>query len=191
MSASEYLPLYQSFTNRTHIRKGHWFDHSEISQIIEKNICCGVILSGLIQLKSIPRTEYIVLPYNTRASTLWTPFRGWILSCQKGVAFHAPSEAWLKEGVSIWNPLETLSRLSLLRSWQTADFHNAAQIICNNITCLRDTTLNGGQTDHCWKWVETFSVSFAAWGVLETPYPVLSGTLPLPQVAMVKNVHRA
>lgn len=84
-----------------------------------------------------------------------------------------------------------LSRRSLLRSWQTADFHNAAQIICNNITYLRDTALNSGQTDHCWKWVETFGVSFVAWGVLETPYPVLSGTLPLPQVAMVKNVHRA
>ena len=38
---------------------------------------------GLIQLKSIPRTEYIVLPYNIRMPALWTPFRGWILSCQK------------------------------------------------------------------------------------------------------------
>ena len=83
MSASEYLPLCQSFTNRTHIRNGRRFDQSEISQIIEKNICCSVILSGLIQLKSIPRTEYIVLPYNTRASTLWTPFDGGILGCQK------------------------------------------------------------------------------------------------------------
>ena len=61
----------------------HWFDHSEISQIVEKNVCCGVILSGLIQLKSIPRTEYIVLPYNTRAPTLWTPFDGGNLGCQK------------------------------------------------------------------------------------------------------------
>lgn len=75
--------LYQSFTNRTHIRNGRRFDQSEISQIIEKNICCGVILSGLIQLKSIPRTEYIVLPYNTRASTLWILFDDGILSCQK------------------------------------------------------------------------------------------------------------
>lgn len=46
MSASEYLPLYQSFTNRTYIRNGRRFDQSEISQIVEKNICCGVILSG-------------------------------------------------------------------------------------------------------------------------------------------------
>ena len=45
MSASEYLPLYQSFTNRTHIRNGRRFDQSNISQTIEKNICCGVILS--------------------------------------------------------------------------------------------------------------------------------------------------
>lgn len=43
----------------------------------------AVVLSGLIQLKSIPWTEYIVLPYNIRMPALWTPFRGWILSCQK------------------------------------------------------------------------------------------------------------
>ena len=87
----------------------------------------------LIPLKSIPRTEYIVLPYNTRASTLWTPFRGWILSCQKGVAFHDHPETWLKEAVSIWNPLEDLSRLSLLRSWQTADLHYTLHIKNNRI----------------------------------------------------------
>lgn len=51
MSASEYLPLYQSFTNRTHIRNGRRFDQSEISQIVEKNICCGVILSGFDTIK--------------------------------------------------------------------------------------------------------------------------------------------
>lgn len=83
MSASEYFPLYQSFTNRMHIRKGHWFDQSNISPIIEKNICCSVILSGLIPLKSIPQMECIALPYNTRASTLWTPFDGRILGCQR------------------------------------------------------------------------------------------------------------
>lgn len=27
--------------------------------------------------------EYIVLPYNTRAPTLWTPFDGGNLGCQK------------------------------------------------------------------------------------------------------------
>ena len=51
MSASEYLPLYQSFTNRTHIRNGRRFDQSEISQIVEKNICCGVILSDFDTIK--------------------------------------------------------------------------------------------------------------------------------------------
>ena len=51
MSASEYLPLCQSFTNRTHIRNGRRFDQSEISQIIEKNICCGVILSDFDTIK--------------------------------------------------------------------------------------------------------------------------------------------
>ena len=60
------VALYQSFTNRTHIRNGRRFAQSEISQIVEKNICCSVILSGLIQLKSTPQTEYIVLPYNIR-----------------------------------------------------------------------------------------------------------------------------
>lgn len=73
---------------------------------------------------------------------------------------------WIPEGGSIWNPLESELSRSLLRSWQTADFHNTAQIICNNITCLRDTTLNAVQFERCWKWVETFGVSFAAWGVL-------------------------
>ena len=68
-----------------------------------------------------------------------------------------------------------------------ADFHNTAQIICDNITYLRDTALNGGQTDHCWKWVEMFGVH----SLHEGYYPVLSGTLPLPQVTMVKNVRRA
>lgn len=86
MSASEYLPLYQSFTNRTHIRNGRRFAQSEISQIVEKNICCSVILSGLIQLKSTPQTEYIVLPYNIRMPALWILFDDGILSCQKGGA---------------------------------------------------------------------------------------------------------
>ena len=40
MSASEYLPLYQYVTNRTHIRNGRRFDQSEISQIIDANKCC-------------------------------------------------------------------------------------------------------------------------------------------------------
>ena len=181
MSASEYLPLYQSFTNRTHIRNGRRFDQSEISQITEKNICCSVILSGLIQLKKEFQSKYGALVLtDIRLPTWWTPFRGWNLSCQKGVAFHAPPETWLKEAVSIWNPLENLSKLSLLRSWQMADFHDTAQIICNNITCLRDTALNTVQFERCWKRVKTLDVSFAAWGGLQTPCPVLSGTLPLP-----------
>lgn len=46
----------------------------------------------LIPLKSIPRTEYIVLPYNTRASTLWILFDDGILSCPK-------------RGYSNWLPL--------------------------------------------------------------------------------------
>ena len=42
-----------------------------------------VTLSGLTRLKSIPQMEYIALPYNTRASTLWTSFGGRILGCQR------------------------------------------------------------------------------------------------------------
>lgn len=68
-----------------------------------------------------------------------------------------------------------------------ADLHDTTQIICNNITYLRDTILNSVQFERCWKWVETFGVSFAAWGVL----PCTVGTLPLPQVTMTQNVHRA
>lgn len=90
MSASEYLPLYQSFTNRTHIRNGRRFDQSEISQIVEKNICCSVILSGLIPLKSISRTEYIVLPYNIRPLTLWTPFSWRNFKLSKGSRIPRP-----------------------------------------------------------------------------------------------------
>lgn len=55
--------------------------------------------SVLIPLKSIPQEEYIVLSYNIRASTRWTPFDDGILSCQKGVAFHDHPETWLKEAV--------------------------------------------------------------------------------------------
>lgn len=42
-----------------------------------------VTLSGLIPLKSIPQMECIALPYNTRVSTLWTPFDGRIFGCQR------------------------------------------------------------------------------------------------------------
>ena len=95
MSASEYLPLYQSFTNRTYIRNGRRFDQSEISKIIEKNICCSVILSGLIQLRSIHRTEYIVLPYNIRLPTLWTPSGDTIPAGKRVV----------KCDIQLWTPL--------------------------------------------------------------------------------------
>ena len=67
MSASEYLPLYQSFTNRTHIRKGRRFDQSEISQIVEKNICCGVILFWFDTIKKYTsrRIYRVIVQYET------------------------------------------------------------------------------------------------------------------------------
>ena len=136
MSASEYLPLYQSFTNRTHIRNWRRFDQSEISQIVEKNICCSVILSGLILLKSISRTEYILLPYNIRPLTLWTPSGDTIPAGKRVVKC----------------------------SWWSCSV--LSQIICNNITYLRDTAFKTVQFERCWKQFKTLDVSFAAWGVL-------------------------
>ena len=67
MSASEYLPLYQSFTNRTHIRNGRRFDQSEISQVVEKNICCSVILFWFDTIKKyISRRIYrVIVQYET------------------------------------------------------------------------------------------------------------------------------
>ena len=41
-----------------------------------------------------------------------------------------------------------------------ADFHYAAQIIRNNITCLRNTTLNTVQFERCWKRVKSICVWF-------------------------------
>ena len=67
-----------------------------------------------------------------------------------------------------------------------ADLHDTAQIICNNITYLRYTTLNTVQFERCWKWVKTFGVSFTAWGVL----PCTVWYTPI-ATTMAKNVHRA
>lgn len=48
------------------------------------SVCPVRFCLGLIPLKSIPQAECDVLPYNTRLPTLWTPFDGWILGCQRG-----------------------------------------------------------------------------------------------------------
>ena len=58
----------------------------------------------------------------------WLNFR-----LPKGSRIPRPPATWLKEAVSIWNPLENLSRLSLLRSWQTADLHYTLHIKNNRI----------------------------------------------------------
>lgn len=47
------------------------------------SVCPEWFYLGLMPLKSIHRTECIVLPYNIRASTLWISLDGGILSCQK------------------------------------------------------------------------------------------------------------
>lgn len=47
------------------------------------SVCPVRFCLGLIPLKSIPQAECDVLPYNTRPPTLWTPFDGWILGCQR------------------------------------------------------------------------------------------------------------
>ena len=48
------------------------------------SVCPVRFCLGLIPLKSMPQAECDVLPYNTRLPTLWTPFDGWILGCQRG-----------------------------------------------------------------------------------------------------------
>lgn len=47
------------------------------------SVCQLWFCLDLIPLKSESQTKYIALPYNTRASTLWTPFGGGILGCQR------------------------------------------------------------------------------------------------------------
>nr|DAU03887.1 MAG TPA: hypothetical protein [Caudoviricetes sp.] len=42
-----------------------------------------------------------------RASTLWTSFRGGILGCQKGVAFHAPLQHGSRRRFQFEIPLKT------------------------------------------------------------------------------------
>ena len=60
MSASEYLPLYQSFTNRTYIRNGRRFDQSEISQIVEKNKLCVILSGNVCGYVNLPITYILV-----------------------------------------------------------------------------------------------------------------------------------
>lgn len=121
----------------------------------------AVVLSGLTQLKNEFQSKYGALVLtDIRLPTWWTSFRGWILGCQKGVAFHDHPETWLKEAVSIWNPIENLSRLSLLRSWQMADFHDATHIVHRCFTYLRDSSLNSGQFDQSWKRIKAVCVWF-------------------------------
>ena len=72
-----------------------------------------------------------------------------------------------------------------------ADFHDTAQVIDKEIAFLCVITYLSPHFEDTAQRVKTLGVSFAAWGVLQTPYPVLSGTLPLPQVTMIKNVRRA
>ena len=86
-------------------------------------------------------------------STMWTPFRGWILSCQKGVAFHAPPETWLKEAVfcSIPQPVTVCYKL---KTYQ------------DGLHCARDRRQRGFNLKSPWERVKPVFVSFAAWGVL-------------------------
>lgn len=180
MSASEYLPLYQSFTNRTHIRNGRRFDQSEISQIVEKNICCSVILSRLIQLKSIPQTEYIVLPYNTRASTPWTPSGDTIPAGKRVV----------KCDTQLWTPLnfeQTVRpnpNLACDRRQISITPRRLYVIILRTFVIPPSTPFNLTT-------VESGARRSAFRSQHEGCDPVLSGTLPLPQVTMAKNVRLA
>ena len=180
MSVSEYLPLYQSFTNRTHIRNWRRFDQSEISQIVEKNICCSVILSGLILLKSISRTEYILLPYNIRPLTLWTPSGDTIPAGKRVV----------KCDTQLWTPLNfeqtvrSNPNLACDRRQISITPRRLYVIILRTFVILPSRPFNLND-------VESSSRRSTFRSQHEGYYPVLSGTLPLPQVTMAKNVHRA
>lgn len=85
----------------------------------------------------------------------WRNFR-----LPKGSRIPRPPATWLKEAVSIWNPFENLSRRSLLRLWQTADFHDATHIVHRCFTYLRDSSLNSGQFDQSWKRIKAVCVWF-------------------------------
>lgn len=171
---------YQSFTNRTYIRNGRRFDQSEISQIVEKNIYCSVILSGLIQLKSISRTEYIVLSYNIRMPTLWTPSGDTIPAGKRVV----------KCDTQLWTPLnfeQTVRpnpNLACDRRQISITPRRLYVIILRTFvippsTVVKLTTVESGSRRSAFR------------SQHEGYYPVLSGTLPLPQVTMAKKVHRA
>lgn len=120
----------------------------------------AVVLSGLTRLKNEFQSKNDALSYNTKdVYTVdilsWRNFR-----LPKGSRIPRPPATWLKEAVSIWNPLENLSRRSLLRLWQTADFHDATHIVHRCFTYLRDSSLNSGQFDQSWKRIKAVCVWF-------------------------------
>ena len=100
----------------------HWLNHSEISQIIDKSVCPVWFCLALIPLKSISQTEYIVLPYNIRLPTLWTPFRGGILGYKKGVLKLITPESGLRH-ICAWFPISFTKLVIELNGSRYALFH--------------------------------------------------------------------
>ena len=98
MSVSEYLPLYQSFTNRTHIRNGRRFDHSEISQTIEKNKWCVILSGNVCGYVNLPITYILVsvLPGGwCHKSLLYLDWPDWKVHFEWNVTHYRWFAAWL------------------------------------------------------------------------------------------------
>jgi len=68
------------------------------------SVCPVRFCLGLIPLKSIPQVECDVLPYNTRPPTLWTPFDGWILGCQRELHSTLSLKHDSRRGVNLKSP---------------------------------------------------------------------------------------
>ena len=130
-------------------------------------------------LKSIPRTEYIVLPYNTRAPTLWTPSGDTIPAGKRVVKWD--TQLWTPlnfEQTVRPNPNLACGRRQISITPRRLYVIILRTFVIRPSTVVKLTIVESGSRR------STFRSQH------EGDYPVLSGTLPLPQVTMAKNVHR-
>lgn len=94
---------------------------------------------GLIPLKSISQEEYIALPYNTRASTLWTTFDGGNFRWQKGGSQHNAYTTSNKSfGVQKLTPPLKLRVDELLSKWLRLE-KRSSQSDCRDLYFIDDT----------------------------------------------------
>lgn len=108
MSASEYLPLYQSFTNRTHIKTHHWLDQSKIAQIIDVSKCCLEMYRRYVN-SSIAYILVSVCPADGITSCCpiwvdtikkWISIKIWRAFVQYKAAYTVDTVWWLNFGLS-------------------------------------------------------------------------------------------